>query len=65
MYKQKEHMGTNESYQQIVEVGKQVGQWLLMCRPEEESQQEASRFAPQTPGNAREIKSPLKAETGR
>lgn len=57
-------MGTNESYKQIVEVGKQVGQWLLMCKPEEESQQEASQFASQTPGNAQEIKSPLKAGTG-
>lgn len=57
-------MGINESYQQIVEVGKQVDQWLLTYRPEEESEQEASQFAPQTPGNAQEIKSPLKAGTG-
>lgn len=57
-------MGTNESYQKIVEDGKQVDQCLPMCRPEEESGQKAIQFAPQTPGNAQEMKSPLKAGTG-
>lgn len=57
-------MGINESYQPIEEVGKEMDQWLLPYRPEEESEQEASQFAPQTLGNAQEIKSLLKAGTG-